>query len=51
MVEVSSIGRLLVMEWAAFFEEKVVNSILESVTLKKKKLSVVKFKEQMEKLN
>ena len=33
------------------FEEKVVNSILEAVTLKEKKLSVVKFKEQMEKLN
>jgi hypothetical protein len=29
----------------------VVNSILEAVTLKEKKLSVVKFKEQMEKLN
>ena len=33
------------------FEEKVVNSILETVTLKEKKLSVEKFKEQMEKLN
>ena len=33
------------------FEEKVVNSILEAVTLKEKKLSVAKFKEQMEKLN
>jgi hypothetical protein len=33
------------------FEEKVVNSILENVTLKEKKLSVAKFKEQMEKLN
>ena len=33
------------------FEEKVVNSILETVTLKEKKLSVDKFKEQMEKLN
>ena len=33
------------------FEEKVVNSILEIVTLKEKKLSVEKFKEQMEKLN
>ncbi len=33
------------------FEEKVVSSILETVTLKEKKLSVVKFKEQMEKLN
>ena len=33
------------------FEEKVVNSILEAVTLKEKKLSVDKFKEQMEKLN
>ena len=33
------------------FEEKVVNSILENVTLKEKKLSVEKFKEQMEKLN
>ena len=30
---------------------KVVISILEAVTLKEKKLSVVKFKEQMEKLN
>ena len=36
---------------APLFEEKVVNSILEAVTLKEKKLSVVKFKEQMEKLN
>ena len=33
------------------FEEKVVNSILETVTLKDKKLSVEKFKEQMDKLN
>ena len=33
------------------FEEKVVNNILENVTLKEKKLSVEKFKEQMEKLN
>ena len=33
------------------FEEKVVNSILDTVTLKEKKLSVAKFKEQMEKLN
>ena len=33
------------------FEEKVVNSILESVSLKEKSLSVDKFKEQMEKLN
>ena len=33
------------------FEEKVVNSILETVTLKEKKLSVEKFREQMEKLN
>ncbi|MDC3081484.1 trigger factor [Paracoccaceae bacterium] len=33
------------------FEEKVVNSILENVSLKEKKLSVDKFKEQMEKLN
>ncbi len=33
------------------FEEKVVNSILETVSLKEKKLSVEKFKEQMEKLN
>ncbi len=33
------------------FEEKVVNSILENVTLKEKKLSVNKFKEEMEKLN
>ena len=33
------------------FEEKVVNSILETVTLKEKKLSVEKFKAQMEKLN
>ena len=33
------------------FEEKVVSSILEAVTLKEKKLSVEKFKEQMEKLN
>ncbi len=33
------------------FEEKVVNGILEAVTLKEKKLSVVKFKEQMENLN
>ena len=33
------------------FEEKVVNSILETVSLKEKKLSVDKFKEQMEKLN
>ena len=33
------------------FEEKVVNSILEAVTLKDKKLSVEKFKEQMDKLN
>ena len=33
------------------FEEKVVNSILETVTLKEKKLSLNKFKEQMEKLN
>ena len=33
------------------FEEKVVNSILETVTLKDKKLSVQKFKEQMDKLN
>ena len=33
------------------FEEKVVNSILETVTLKEKKLSVEKFKEQIEKLN
>lgn len=33
------------------FEEKVVNSILETVTLKEKKLSVDKFKEHMEKLN
>ncbi len=33
------------------FEEKVVSGILEAVTLKEKKLSVVKFKEQMEKLN
>ena len=33
------------------FEEKVVNSILENVTLKDKKLSVAKFKEHMEKLN
>ena len=33
------------------FEEKVVNSILENVTLKEKKLSLEKFKEQMEKLN
>ncbi len=33
------------------FEEKVVNNILETVTLKEKKLSVEKFKEQMEKLN
>ena len=33
------------------FEEKVVNSILETVTLKEKKLSVEKFKEQMDKLN
>ena len=32
------------------FEEKVVNSILETVTLKDKKLSVEKFKEQMDKL-
>ena len=33
------------------FEEKVVNSILGTVSLKEKKLSVDKFKEQMEKLN
>ena len=33
------------------FEEKVVNSILENVSLKEKKLSVDKFKEQMEKLS
>ena len=33
------------------FEEKVVNSILETVTLKEKKLSVEKFREQMEKLS
>ncbi len=33
------------------FEEKVVNSILKTVTLKEKKLSVDKFKDQMEKLN
>ena len=33
------------------FEEKVVNRILETCTLKEKKLSVEKFKEQMEKLN
>ena len=33
------------------FEEKVVNNILETVTLKEKKLSVEEFKEQMEKLN
>ena len=33
------------------FEEKVVNSILGTVTLNEKKLSVDKFKEQMEKLN
>ena len=33
------------------FEEKVVNSILQTVSLKEKKLSVDKFKEQMEKLN
>ena len=33
------------------FEEKVVNKILETVTLKEKKLSVDKFKEQLEKLN
>ena len=33
------------------FEEKVVNSILKTCTLKEKKLSVEKFKEQMEKLN
>ena len=33
------------------FEEKVVSSILEIVTLKEKKLSVDKFKDQMEKLN
>ncbi len=32
------------------FEEKVVNSILGAVSLKEKKLSVDKFKEQMEKL-
>ncbi len=32
------------------FEEKVVNSILGTVSLKEKKLSVDKFKEQMEKL-
>ena len=33
------------------FEEKVVNSILGTVSLKEKKLSVDKFKAQMEKLN
>ena len=33
------------------FEEKVVNTILGTVTLKEKKISVEKFKEQMEKLN
>ena len=33
------------------FEEKVVNSILGAVNIKEKKLSVDKFKEQMEKLN
>ena len=33
------------------FEEKVVNKILKAVTLKEKKLSVDKFKEQLEKLN
>jgi trigger factor len=33
------------------FEEKVVNSILGTVSLKEKKVSVDKFKEQMEKLN
>ena len=33
------------------FEEKVVNSILKTVSIKEKKLSVDKFKEQMEKLN
>ena len=33
------------------FEEKVVNSILGIVSLKEKKLSADKFKEQMEKLN
>ena len=33
------------------FEEKVVNSILEIVNLKEKKLSLEKFKEEMEKLN
>ena len=33
------------------FEEKVVNSILGTVSLKEKKISVDKFKEQMEKLN
>ncbi len=33
------------------FEQKVVNSILETVTLKEKKLSVDKFKERMAKLD
>ena len=33
------------------FEEKVVNSILGTVSLKEKKISVDKFKEQMESLN
>ena len=33
------------------FEEKVVNRILEAVTLKEKKLSVDKFKKQLEQLN
>ena len=33
------------------FEEKVINNILKTVSLKEKKLSVDKFKEQMEKLN
>ncbi|MDC3068190.1 trigger factor, partial [Paracoccaceae bacterium] len=35
---------------APLFEEKVVNSMLEAITLKNKKLSVEKFREQMEKL-